>query len=213
MRERRHAGSVNVARVFRRVVGLGCLLSLACGGATTVDGGLDARLDDGSVEDGSLADAAGDGAPDAARDGGPPDGGQDADADIPDAEARDAGARDAGMDAGDPCPSYRIGEYMVAGDIPTSCPVGDGDALPRPIVSRAARCVLRIDWDPIFDDRLRLEGELRVEEDGALMGTLDINDVPLECVGRLLDDPPPDGEIELACGECSFRLRPRTDDF
>lgn len=207
-----------MAWVIRFPVWLWWLCCCACGGAAPAaidDAGMEASIDDaamddaavdaavdGAVDDGGPVDAAADGVVD---DGGPVDAGAD------DTGVTDAESSDAGTDAGDPCPSYRIGEYMVSGDIPTSCPPGDGETPPRPIVSRAASCVLRVDWDPVAGDRLRLEGELDIMEDGALMGTLEINDVPLGCGGRLLAEPVPDGEIELACGECSVRLRPRTE--
>ncbi|MCU0676749.1 MAG: hypothetical protein MUE69_28645 [Myxococcota bacterium] len=101
------------------------------------------------------------------------------------------------------CVALSVGAYEVDGAIPTACPVGAGEAVPAPVVSYASACRIRIDPDPVLEDRLVIEGELHV--DGAMLeGTLSLNGIETACVGFVEDDV-----IALDCGECDVRLRAR----
>ena len=109
---------------------------------------------------------------------------------------------DSALDAAS-CVALSVGAYEVDGAIPTTCPAGAGDAPPAPLLSYASSCRIRIDPDPVLDDRLAIEGELRVEG-AALDGTLSLNGVETACVGFVEDTV-----IALDCGECDVRLRAR----
>jgi hypothetical protein len=109
---------------------------------------------------------------------------------------------DSALDAAS-CVALSVGAYEVDGAIPTACPAGAGDAPPAPVLSYASACRIRIDPDPVLDDRLAIKGELRV--DGATLdGTLSLNGVETACVGFVEDTL-----IALDCGECDVRLRAR----
>lgn len=109
---------------------------------------------------------------------------------------------DSGLDASR-CVALSVGAHEVDGAIPTACPAGEGDAPPAPVLSYASACRVRIDPDPVLEDRLVIEGELQV--DGvSLEGTLLLNGVETACAGFVEDDV-----IALDCGECDIRLRAR----
>jgi len=127
----------------------------------------------------------------------------DATRDAPtDSMAPTDSSTDSGLDAPS-CVALSVGAYEVDGAIPSACPAGAGDATPAPVLSYASACRIRIDPDPVLEDRLAIEGELQV--DGAMLeGTLSLNGVEAACVGFVEDDV-----IALDCGECDVRLRAR----
>ncbi|MCB9598753.1 MAG: hypothetical protein H6720_00075 [Sandaracinus sp.] len=174
-------------------------LLVACGGST---GPTDARLD--ASFDASF-DAALDASFDASRDVGPDDAAFDAVFDAP-VDAPDA--PDALVDAGI-CPEVRVGGYVLDGTVPASCPPGEGEGLPEPVISLDAPCRLRVNPDPVVEDRLRLEGTLDVDAEGRVFGTLSVNGIETECAGALEGGAPEDRVLALDCGDCDVRFRPR----
>ncbi|MCB9616393.1 MAG: hypothetical protein H6722_28490 [Sandaracinus sp.] len=172
-------------------------LLLACGSSTSTGAGLDAAFDAGF-------DAGFDASFDASSDVGPVDASFDATPDAADATE----SPDAFVDAGT-CPEVRVGGYVLDGAVPASCPPGDGEGSPEPVISLDAPCRLRVNPDPVVEDRLRLEGTLDVDAEGRLFGTLRLNGVETECAGALEGDVPEDRVLVLDCGDCDVRFRPR----
>lgn len=176
---------------------------LACGGAG--GNGPDAAFD-ATFDAADPRDAAFDAPVDAVRDA-PLDARlDDAPLDAPPLDAmRDAplDALDAALDAG-ACVEVVVGSYVLDGAIPLACPPGAGEGDPEPVVSFDAPCVLRLNPDPVVDDRLSVEGTLAVDAMGRLEGSLRLNGVTFECVGAIADDV-----LSLDCGDCDVRFRPR----